>query len=62
MIKIFINLHCKMHCSAKAINTTCKNLDSNSQGRVLKIDVTKNRFFSVHIIGIGYSTEDSLSW
>ena len=62
MIKIFINLHCKMHCSSKAINTACKNEDSSVQGRVLKIDVTKNRFFLVYLIGIGYSAEDSLSW
>ena len=50
-----------MYWSAEAINTTCQNLDSNIQGRVLKIDVTKNRFL-VHIIDKGYSTEDSLSW
>ena len=29
-----------------AIDTTYENLDSNIQGRVLKIDVNKNRFFS----------------
>ena len=44
MSKMFINLHCKMHSSAKEIDTTYYNLDSNIQGRVLKIDVTKNRF------------------
>ena len=58
MLKIFINLYCKMHLSAKAIDTTCQHLDSNIQGRVLKIDVTKNNFFLVHIIGKVYSTED----
>ena len=45
MLKIFINLHCKMHWSAKAIDSTYLNLNSNIQHRVLKIDVTKNRFF-----------------
>ena len=44
MLKISINLYCKMHWSAKAIDTTCRNLDSNIQGGILKIDVTKNRF------------------
>ena len=39
MLKIFINLYCKMHRSAKAINATCfKNLDSSIRGRSLKID------------------------
>ena len=45
MLKIFINLHCKVHWSAKAIDTASYNLDLNIQGRVLKIDVTKDRFF-----------------
>ena len=49
MLKIFINLDCKMHWSAKANVTTCEKLDSSIQGRVLKIDVTKNRFSGAYI-------------
>ena len=44
MLKKSINLYFKMHWSAKAIDTTCCNLDSNIQGRLLKMDVTKYRF------------------
>ena len=34
-----------MHWVANAIDTICLNLNSSIQGRVLKIDDTKNRFF-----------------
>ena len=42
MLKMFINLYCKMHLSAKANDTTCQNPHS---GPISKINVTKNRFF-----------------
>ena len=56
MLKIFMNLYCKMHWRAKAIDATSSNSDSNIHGRVLKIDFIKIDFL-VHIIGKGYSTE-----
>ena len=54
MLKIFINLYCKVNWRTKAIGTTCESLVSSIQGQILKIDVTKSRLFCRDIIGKGY--------
>ena len=44
MLEIFISLYCKMLGVPRQLIPLVKNLDSNLQGRVLKIDVIKTDF------------------